>query len=90
MAKVKLNAPMGAFCIFSTFIRLQFVIKIFVLSIFEWLFYTGFTVLITFLCREDSNKSANLFGHAIAFAAHNHQVWIKMKTLLLLDMSGRR
>ena len=27
-----------------TFIELQFVIKTFVLSIFEWLFYTGFTV----------------------------------------------
>ena len=27
-----------------TFIKLPFVIKIFVLSIFEWLFYTGFTV----------------------------------------------
>ena len=32
--------------ILSTFIRLPFVIKIFVLSIFEWLFYTdGFTVV---------------------------------------------
>ena len=30
--------------ILSTFIRLPFVIKIFVLSIFEWPFYTGFTV----------------------------------------------
>ena len=28
----------------STFIKLPFVIKIIVLSIFEWLFYTGFTV----------------------------------------------
>ena len=28
----------------STFIKLPFVIKIFVLSIFEWRFYTGFTV----------------------------------------------
>ena len=28
-----------------TFIKLPFVIKIFDLSIFEWLFYTGFTVL---------------------------------------------
>ena len=28
----------------STFIKLQFVITIFVLSIFEWPFYTGFTV----------------------------------------------
>ena len=30
--------------IFSTFIKLPIVIKIFVLSIFEWQFYTGFTV----------------------------------------------
>ena len=30
--------------ILSTFIKLPFVIKILVLSIFEWLFYTGFTV----------------------------------------------
>ena len=28
----------------STFIKLPFVIKIFVLSIFEWLFYTDFTL----------------------------------------------
>ena len=31
--------------ILLTFIKLPFVIKIFVLSIFEWPFYTGFTVL---------------------------------------------
>ena len=30
--------------ILSTFIKLPFVIKIFVLFIFEWPFYTGFTV----------------------------------------------
>ena len=30
--------------ILSTFIKLPFVIKIFVLSIFEWLYYTGFTL----------------------------------------------
>ena len=30
--------------ILSTFIKLSFVIKIFVLYIFEWLFYTGFNV----------------------------------------------
>ena len=29
----------------STFIKLPFVIKIFVLSIFDWPFYTDFTVL---------------------------------------------
>ena len=33
--------------ILLTFIKLPFVIKIFVLSIFEWPFYTGFTVLRT-------------------------------------------
>ena len=31
--------------ILSTFIKLPFVIKTFVLSIFEWPFYTGFTVV---------------------------------------------
>ena len=33
--------------ILSTFVKLPFFIKIFVLSIFEWQFYTGFTVLQT-------------------------------------------
>ena len=32
--------------ILLAFIKLPFVIKIFVLSIFEWLFYTGFTVIL--------------------------------------------
>ena len=31
--------------ILSTFIKLPLVTKIIVLSIFEWLFYTGFTVI---------------------------------------------
>ena len=31
-----------------TFIKLPFVIKTFVLSIFEWPFYTGFTVILDF------------------------------------------
>ena len=33
--------------ILSTFIKLLFAIKIFVLSFFEWPFYTGFTVILT-------------------------------------------
>ena len=32
--------------ILSIFIKLQLVIKIFVLAFFEWLFYTGFTIVI--------------------------------------------
>ena len=34
--------------ILLTFIKLPFVIKIFVSSVFEWLFYTGFTI-----CKGD-------------------------------------
>ena len=34
--------PLEHSAICLTFIKLPFVIKIFVLSIFEWLFYTGF------------------------------------------------
>ena len=33
--------------ILLTFIKLPFVIKFFVLSVFEWPFYTGFTVLLS-------------------------------------------
>ena len=44
--------------ILLTFIKLPFVVKIFVLSIFEWPFYTGFTV-------GDNNQ--NLMNIAILF-----------------------
>ena len=37
-----------------TFIKLPFVIKTFVLSIFEWLFYAGFTV-----CRKETKFVVN-------------------------------
>ena len=46
--------------ILSTFIKLPFVIKIFVLSIFEWLFYTSFTVLTGFMTLQNFLKSINL------------------------------
>ena len=37
----------GAFCNTFDLYEATFVIKIFVWSILEWLFYTGFTVLVT-------------------------------------------
>ena len=40
--------------ILSTFIKLPFVIKIFVLSIFEWPFYTCFTVLVILLINIEN------------------------------------
>ena len=42
--------------IFLTFIKLPFDIKLFVLSIFEWPFYTGFTVISNFFLE---NKPVN-------------------------------
>ena len=43
-SKVLQNAPREHSAIRSTFIKLPFVIEIFVLSIFEWPLKTGFTV----------------------------------------------
>ena len=43
--------------VIATFIQLPFVIKIFVLSIFEWPFYTGFTVCFSDI--EYHNKGAD-------------------------------
>ena len=56
--------------ILSTFIKLQFVIKIFVLSIFEWPLKTGFTVavylfilnLMDFLMHIDTISITSLFA----------------------------
>ena len=54
-----------------TFIKLPFVIKIFVLSIFEWPFYTGFTVYDISLKNLYSHKSflpnGNFFRLLITF-----------------------
>ena len=43
------NTPGEHTAILSTFIKLQFVINIFVLSIFEWSLKTGFTVIAIFI-----------------------------------------
>ena len=57
---------LGAFCkILSTFIKLPFVIKIFILSSFEWLLKTGFTVLTTCMyflfCGIGTHCKMNIF-----------------------------
>ena len=46
--------------ILSTFIKLPFVIKIFVLSIFEWPFYTGFTVFFLYISEKESLPSRGI------------------------------
>ena len=45
--------------ILSTFIKLPFVIKLFVLSIFAWPFYTGFTVLDCTLIKKKKTRKKN-------------------------------
>ena len=57
--------------ILSTFIKLPFVIKIFVLSIFEWAFYTGFTVYpySVYSGRGGSGETANMCRLTLTFAA---------------------
>ena len=52
--------------ILSTFIKLLFVIKIFVLSIFEWQFYTGFTVV------YDCMRSCFVLNIMVCFGDFDH------------------
>ena len=55
-----------------TFIKLPFVFKIFVLSIFEWPFYTGFTVQVFIFFIEcmkpvcEKRKNVRLAKHLVA------------------------
>ena len=47
--------------ILLTFIKLPFVIKIFVLSIFEWLLKTGFTVVILVWASRSEEEDLKCF-----------------------------
>ena len=60
--------------ILSTFIKLPYVIKIFVLIIFEWLFYTGFTVH----CDHFATSSACVKG-STALSAHVYSIQVSMR-----------
>ena len=53
------NAPKHS-AIFLTFIKLPFVIKIFVLSIFEWPFYTSLTQVLMFVILFKSSVLPSL------------------------------
>ena len=50
--------------ILSTFIKLPFVIKIFVLTIFEWQFYSGFTVIVD---NQDSSADTQILFLRVLF-----------------------
>ena len=59
--------------ILSTFIKLPFVFKIFVLSVFEWPFYTGFFTVLLFFCI--SSRISLYFGSA---TFHPSLHWLPM------------
>ena len=68
--------PLEHSAILLTFIKLPFVIKIFVLSIFEWPFYTCFTVFVNIPLLSDhfklqigENKSIKLLKNI--YSRHN-------------------
>ena len=63
------NAPREHSAILLTFIKLPFVINIFVLSIFEWPFDTGFTVSVTCLQGYKAFFMLNSTEHGI-YPAH--------------------
>ena len=60
--------------ILSTFIKLPFVIKIFVLSIFEWPFYTGFTVYLIHIHlyrQQDGSGSIDFWEKMIGLSFYD-------------------
>ena len=70
--------------ILSTFIKLPFVIKIFVLPIFEWPFYTGFTVQ-TFQyskCSKILSTFLLLFSKKLlAIRAWIHKIFVRIANM---------
>ena len=65
--------------ILLTFIKLPIVTKIFVLSIFEWPFYKGFTV---FINMQAANNLLDLPGHACSLARVFTACTNKLSTLM--------
>ena len=65
--------------ILLTFNKLPFVIKIFFLSIFEWPFYTGFTVLIIDYDRAHTGKVIQIQAQLIYSPTY-------LKELILLEI----
>ena len=61
--QVKSIAEWEHSAILSTFIKLPFVIKIFVSSIFEWLFYTGFTISVKDFLFSMQNANQETWIH---------------------------
>ena len=69
--------------ILSTFIKLPFVLKIFVLSIFKWPFYTGFTACPIDLGSRESDVSP---GKTMSKKGHNSVKILYMISTVEFDL----
>ena len=82
MSKVLQNAPRGAFCNTLTFIKLPFVIKIFVLSICEWTFNTCFTAVLKCYNHPNCVHKLGLFKvFELTFSKHMAYFHLKLSWL---------
>ena len=72
--------------ILSTFIKLAFVIKTFVLSIFEWPFYTGFTVPCSPVRTSRMARTVYIVFNDSLFSASQRHLCAKVNTGLHLNM----
>ena len=64
--------------ILLTFIKLPFVIEIFVLSIFEWSFYTGFTVYVPLELEMKAGLGLVCLSRGTYDYVHNEAVTYKV------------
>ena len=65
--------------ILSSFIKLPFAIKICVLSIFEWRFYTVFTVHILFLNNRIWGDRVCCFAYVVCMTGwFNHDMYVSL------------
>ena len=85
--------------ILSTFIKLPFVIKIVVLSIFEWSFYTDFTVHCAVMLHciskkggkdQESIQLSNSMRAEQYFCFNNSSIWGEDLAYCLLILLGNR
>ena len=62
--------------ILSTFIKQPVVIKIFVLSIFEWPFYTGFTITVLIPHAQNADIASKVEGQTFNLSLHQHPYFV--------------
>ena len=74
--------------ILSTFIKIPFVIKIFVLSIFEWPFYTSFVVFYDHQLRAVTTV-IHAWGFLIPWGDRNVQAQVTKKYVVAVGMASQ-